>query len=71
MFTKQWEAVIKVHTPAGQAWNATANRYQTDTSARLITVVVPDSGGYHNTKALLEGSYGYDSVRLLKEKHTF
>lgn len=66
---KQWEAIIRVNMPySSQAWNSTTKKYETATYARDIAVMVPDSGGYFNTKALLEGSYGQGSVIRMIEK---
>jgi len=70
MSTKHWEAVVRVNMPAGgQAWNSNTNRYETATYARDTAITVPDAGGYFNTKALLEGSYGQGSVMRLSEKY--
>ena len=66
--SKAWEAVILVKAPGGgQSWNGTS--YQNNTMSRNTVVVVPDAGGYFNTKALLEGSFGIGSVQRLTEKN--
>lgn len=67
--SKQWEAVVRVNMPFGaKSFNPATNRYETATYARDMAVVVPDAGGYFNTKALLEGSYGQGSIMRLTEK---
>lgn len=66
--TKMWEAVIEARVPGGgQSWDGT--RYVNNTMAQMVTMTVPDSGGYFATKALLEGAYGAGSVKRLSEKN--
>ena len=56
--TKMWKAVLNVQVPVGlRKSDGTQN-----TSSRTITVVVPDAGGFYNTKVLLEGTYGAGTV---------
>lgn len=65
---KFWEAVIEARVPGGgQSWDGT--RYVNNTMAQMVTMTVPDSGGYFATKALLEGAYGAGSVKRLSEKN--
>lgn len=62
-----WEAVVKVQVPGGgQSWNGSS--YQNNTTGQMVTLTVPDAGGYFATKALLEGAYGSGSVQRLSEK---
>lgn len=62
-----WEAVIKVQVPGGgQSWNGSS--YQNNTIGQIVTMTVPDAGGYFPTKSLLEGVYGSGSVQRLSEK---
>ena len=63
-----WEAVIEARVPGGgQSWDGT--RYVNNTIGQIVTMTVPDSGGYFATKALLEGAYGSGSVKRLSEKN--
>lgn len=65
--TKMWKAVIEARVPGGgQSWDGT--RYVNNTVPQIVTLDVPDSGGYFATKALLEGAYGPGSVKALYEK---
>lgn len=66
--SKMWEAVIKVQVPGGgQSWNGSS--YQNNTIGQIVTIQVPDHGGYVATKAMLEGMYGgAGSVQRLSEK---
>jgi len=65
--SKMWQAVIKAQVPGGgQSWNGSS--YQNNTTAQIVTITVPDTGGYFATKALLEGAYGQGSVQSLIEK---
>lgn len=65
---KMWEAVIEARVPGGgQSWDGT--RYVNNTIGQIVTMTVPDSGGYFATKALLEGAYGSGSVKRLSEKN--
>lgn len=62
-----WEAVVKVQVPGGgQSWNGSS--YQNNSIGQIVTITVPDAGGYFPTKALLEGVYGNGSVQRLSEK---
>jgi len=64
---KMWEAVIEVRVPShGQSWDG--EKYVNGTFGQMVTMTVPDSGGYFATKALLEGAYGAGSVKRLSEK---
>ena len=59
-----WQAVIKAQVPSGgKSWNGSS--YQSTTVGQIVTVKVPDTGGYFATKALLEGAYGSGSVLSL------
>lgn len=65
--SKMWQAVIKAQIPGGgQSWNGSS--YQNNTMPQMISIPVPDTGGYFATKALLEGAYGVGSVQSLIEK---
>lgn len=65
--SKMWQAVIKAQIPGGgQSWNGSS--YQNNTMAQMVSITVPDTGGYFATKALLEGAYGVGSVQSLIEK---
>lgn len=65
---KMYEAVIEARVPGGgQSWDGT--RYVNNTVPQIVTMTVPDSGGYYATKALLEGAYGVGSVKRLSEKY--
>ena len=58
-----WKAVIHLDVPTGfKKDDGTPS-----TTQRVVTVVAPDSGGFFNTKSLLEGSYGHGSVKALFE----
>ena len=64
--TTMWQAVIRAQVPGGgQSWNGSS--YQNNTIGQIVTMRVPDSGGYFATKALLEGAYGSGSVLSLTE----
>ena len=64
--TTMWQAVIRAQVPGGgQSWNGSF--YQNNTIGQIVTMRVPDSGGYFATKALLEGAYGSGSVLSLTE----
>lgn len=61
-----WQAVIKAQVPGGgSSWNGSA--YQANTTGQIVTIKVPDTGGYFATKSLLEGAYGAGSVISLTE----
>lgn len=65
--SKMWQAVIKAQVPGGgQSWNGSS--YQNNTIPQIVTITVPDTGGYFATKALLEGAYGTGSVQSLVAK---
>jgi hypothetical protein len=65
-----WIALVTLRVPCGgKMLNTTTNAYEQPTTNRLVEVVVPDAGGYFNTKALLESSYGFGSVNALREKN--
>ena len=60
---KMWKAVLLVNVPTGfKKTDGTPS-----TTQRVMTVIVPDAGGFYNTKALLEGSYGSGTVSALLE----
>ena len=64
--TTMWQAVIKAQVPGGgQSWNGSS--YQNNTMGQIVTIKVPDAGGYFATKTLLEGAYGSGSVLALTE----
>lgn len=64
--TTMWQAVIRAQVPgSGQSWNGSS--YQNNTIGQIVTLRVPDTGGYFATKALLEGAYGVGSVQSLTE----
>lgn len=64
--TTMWQAVIKAQVPGGgQSWNGSS--YQNNTIGQIVTIKVPDTGGYFATKSLLEGAYGVGSVQSLTE----
>lgn len=61
-----WQAVIKAQVPGGgSSWNGSS--YQANTTGQIVTIKVPDTGGYFATKSLLEGAYGAGSVLSLTE----
>jgi len=61
-----WQAVIKAQVPGGgSSWNGSG--YQSNTTGQIVTIKVPDTGGYFATKSLLEGAYGAGSVLSLTE----
>jgi hypothetical protein len=65
--TKFWQAVVKIQVPGGgQSWNGSS--YQNNTMGQVVTLTVPDAGGYFATKASLEQQYGQGSVQGLYEK---
>ena len=64
--TTMWQAVIRAQVPGGgQSWNGSS--YQNNTIGQIVTIRVPDTGGYFATKAMLEGMYGSGSVQSLTE----
>ena len=69
--TKMWKAILKVQVPSGlKTWDHSTNSHSYQpTSPRVMEVIVPDSGGFYNTKMLLEGSYGHGTVMGLFEHH--
>lgn len=65
--SNMWEAVVKVQVPGnGQSYNGSS--YQNNSIGQIVTLTVPNAGGYFATKALLEGAYGVGSVQRLSEK---
>ena len=67
MSEKKWQAVIRAQVPGGgQSWNG--SNYQSNTMPQMVSITVPDTGGFFATKALLEGAYGVGSVQSLIEK---
>jgi len=65
--SNMWEAVVRVQVPGGgQSWNGSS--YQNNSIGQMVTLTVPNAGGYFATKALLEGAYGAGSVQRLSEK---
>jgi len=66
--SKFWEAVVKIQVPGGgQSWNGTS--YQQNTIGQIVTMTVPDVGGFFATKAALEAQFGQGSVQRLSEKN--
>ena len=64
--TTMWQAVIRAQVPGnGQSWNGRS--YQSNTIGQIVSVRVPDTGGYFATKSMLEGAYGAGSVVSLVE----
>ena len=65
--SNMWEAVVRVQVPGGgQSWNGSS--YQNNSIGQMVTLTVPNAGGFFSTKALLEGAYGAGSVQRLSEK---
>lgn len=66
--SKFWEAVVKIQVPGGgQSWNGTW--YQQNTIGQIVTMTVPDVGGFFATKSALEAQFGQGSVQRLSEKN--
>ena len=65
----KWKAILNVQVPSGmKQFDPKTNAYTYQpTTNRTITVVVPDAGGFFNTKSLLELQYGSGSVAALLE----
>jgi hypothetical protein len=64
---KLWDAVIESKVATNSS-HSTSSGWERDTIGQMVSLVVPDAGGYFSTKALLESSFGPGCVKRLTEK---